>query len=152
MNQFSTLYYKNHQKARIALYGSSLKCSNIYLLIMEIALESILLFSLSLGRSKILVLRCGPRMNTKVAFTVTPPTTVNLLTSSRHSRRLKLGIQLNQTKANQNLKKKNLSKNLKKNLKQISKKISKKSLEQIFNKVLNLSFKLNTIAFKLVFH
>ena len=42
-------------------------------------------------------------MNTIVAFNTTttypPPTTVNFLTSSRHSRRLKLGIQLNQTKA-----------------------------------------------------
>ena len=42
-----------------------------------------------------------------------PPTTTNFLTSSRHSRRLKLGIQLNP-----NLKKKkNLSKNLSKKLK-----------------------------------
>ena len=61
-----------------------------------------LLFSLGLGRSKVLVLRFGPKMNTKVAFNTHPliTTTLNFLTSSRHSRRLKLGIQLNQTKSN----------------------------------------------------
>ena len=68
----------------------------------------LILFSLGLGRSKVLVLRFGPKINTKVAFNTT--TTVNFLTSSRHSRRLKLGTQLNQTKTNPNLKKKNLSK------------------------------------------
>ena len=35
-----------------------------------------------------------------------PTTTLNLLTSSRHGRRLKFGVQLNQTKLNSNLKKK----------------------------------------------
>ena len=60
-----------------------------------------------------------------------PPatTTVNFFTSSRHSRRLKLGIQLNQTKPNPNLKKK------------ISQKMSKKISQQIFEKNLEQSFK-----------
>ena len=44
-----------------------------------------ILFSLGLGRTKLLVLSFGPKMNNKV-----PPTTVNLLTSSRHSRKLLL--------------------------------------------------------------
>ena len=52
-------------------------------------------FSLILGRSKVLVLSFGPKMNTNVAFNTHthPPTTtitLNSFTSSRHSRRLKL--------------------------------------------------------------
>ena len=81
----------------------------------------LILFSLGLGRSKVLVLRFGPKINTKVAFNTT--TTVNFLTSSRHSRRLKLGTQLNQTKPNPNLKKKIQKKSLQKNL---SKNLGKK--------------------------
>jgi len=73
------------------------------------------LFSFGLGRSKVLVLRFGPKMNTKVAFNTT--TTLNFLTNSRHSGRLKLGTQLNQTKPNPNLKKKISLKSLKKILK-----------------------------------
>ena len=105
-----------------------------------------LLFSLGLGRSQSPSLR--PKMNTKVAFSHHPqlthlsPTTttkLNLLTSSRHSRRLKLGIQLNQTKPNPNLKNK------------ISQHSFKKSLKNIFKKVLkDWSFRLNTLASRLV--
>ena len=63
------------------------------------------LYGLGLGPSKVLVLRFGPKMNTKVAFNTTKTTTtLNCLTSSRHSIRLKLGIQLNQTKLNPNSK------------------------------------------------
>ena len=68
----------------------------------------VLLFSFGLGQSQSPSL--GPKMNTKVAFnthpppppttTTHPPTTLNFLTSFRHSRRLKLGIQLSQTKPN----------------------------------------------------
>ena len=70
-------------------------------------------FSLGLGRGKVLVLMFGPKMNTKVAFDH-PPITINFLTSSSHSRRLKLGIQLNQAKPKPNLKGKYLKINLSK--------------------------------------
>ena len=55
-------------------------------------------------------LRFRPKMNTKVAFNTHhhPPTTQNLLNSSRHSRMSKRSTQLNQTKPNPNLKEKNL--------------------------------------------
>ena len=52
----------------------------------------------------------GSQLSIHVYIYHPPTTTLNFLTSSRHSRRLKLGIQLNQTKGNPNLKKKNLSK------------------------------------------
>ena len=54
--------------------------------------QRLFLFSLGLGQSQSPSL--GPKMNTKVVFNhdpPPPPTTLNFLTSSRHSRRLKLG-------------------------------------------------------------
>ena len=60
------------------------------------------LFSFDPFRSKILVLRSGPQINTKVAFHTT--TTVNLLTSSSNSGKLKVGTQLYQSKSNQTTK------------------------------------------------
>ena len=89
------------------------------------------LFIVQLGpRSKqSLSLKLRPRMNTKVAFNHHHHT--KLLTSSNHSRRLKLGIKVNQNKTNAN--------SMKKSLKKILKKVLK-----------DLSFKLNTIASMLV--
>jgi len=79
--------------------------------------RSLKLFSFSLSRSKVLVLMFGPKITLQMLST--PPTntttTVNFLTISRHSRTLKLGIQLNQTKPNSTMKKKNLSKKSLKN-------------------------------------
>ena len=106
-----------------------------------------ILFSLGLGRRKVLVLRFGPKVTLKLLSTPPTTTTLNFLTSSRHSRVLKLGIQLNQTKPNTNLKKKNISQNLsKKSQKKISK-VSKKILKNVLK---NLSFKLNTKSSRLV--
>ena len=75
-----------------------------------------------------LIVQLGPRSKQSISFKVwtkdkhksycqhpppPPPTTVNFLTSSRHSRRLKLGIQLSQTNPNPNFKKeKNPNKSL----------------------------------------
>ena len=82
-------------------------------------------------------------MNTKVTFNTTHPppplpTTVHFLISSRHRRRLKLGVQLHQTKPNP-----------KKKISQIIFKKSDKNLRQNFKKT--TIFKLNTIASRLVF-
>ena len=54
--------------------------------------KHMILFSLGLGQSQ--NPSFGPKMNTKVAFNTT---TGNVLTSSRHSRKWKLGVQQNQT-------------------------------------------------------
>ena len=65
-----------------------------------------------------LSLSLGPKITLKLLSTPPPPTTttLNFLTSSRHSRRLKLGIKLNQTKLNPNLKKKKISKKISTNV------------------------------------
>ena len=70
-----------------------------------------------------------------LSSTTHPPTTLNLLTSYRHIRRLKVGIQLNQTKTNLHF----------------YKDLSKKSLKNLRKILRNTKiFKLNTKASRLV--
>ena len=80
-------------------------------------------------------------MNTKVAFNTT--TTVNFLTSSRHSRRLKLGTKIHESQTELKFKEKNLSKKYQTNSKKksLKKNLSKKSLKKIFKKSLKIIFK-----------